>query len=100
MRLARTLGLGSFTDLHRWSATERAAFWGQFVDSLAIPWTAPPRSVLDGSGEDARWLVGARFNVADLCFRAGAKKTPHSQEMHITALHAVSEVVENVLFGH
>lgn len=37
--------------------------------------------------------------TADLCFVAQAEKTPHIQEVHITALHAISEVVEDVLFG-
>ncbi len=36
---------------------------------------------------------------ADLCFAAHSKKTPHIQEMHITALHAISEVAEKILFG-
>ncbi len=34
----------------------------------------------------------------DLCFCAASSKTPHIQEMHITALHAVSEAVEDQLF--
>lgn len=37
--------------------------------------------------------------LCDLAFRAQSPKTPHIQEMHITALHAVSEVVEKVLFS-
>lgn len=35
----------------------------------------------------------------DLCFQAQSSKTQHIQEAHITALHAISEVVEDVLFG-
>ena len=42
---------------------------------------------------------GQLKSIVDLCFLARSSKTPHIQEMHITALHAVSEVVENVLFG-
>ena len=42
---------------------------------------------------------GALKDKVDVCFRAGSAKTPHIQEVHITALHAVSEVVEDVLFG-
>lgn len=41
---------------------------------------------------------GALKPLADLCFLAGCAKTPHIQEMHITALHAVSEQVEHILF--
>ncbi len=42
---------------------------------------------------------GKLAGESDICFRAESTKTPHIQEMHITALHAVSEVVENVFFG-
>ena len=42
---------------------------------------------------------GALASAADICFKAQSEKTPHIQEMHITALHAISEVVEEVLYG-
>ena len=35
---------------------------------------------------------------ADFNFSAQSDKTPHIQEMHTTALHAVSEAVEQILF--
>ncbi len=34
----------------------------------------------------------------DFSFCAKSRKTPHVQEMHITALHAISEAVEDKLF--
>lgn len=42
---------------------------------------------------------GALKMEADLVFRAQSQSTPHIQEVHITALHAVSEAVESVLYG-
>ena len=36
--------------------------------------------------------------LCDFNFSAGSGKTPHVQEMHITALHAISEAVEDILF--
>ncbi len=36
--------------------------------------------------------------LCDFNFSAGSAKTPHVQEMHITALHAISEAVEDALF--
>lgn len=42
---------------------------------------------------------GSLKKAADICFAAQSQKTPHVQEVHITALHAISEVVEDVLFG-
>ncbi len=44
--------------------------------------------------------AGGRLkDIVDICYMAEAVKTPHIQEIHITALHAISEVVEDVLFG-
>jgi len=36
---------------------------------------------------------------ADCCFQGRAEKTAHVQEIHITALHAICEIVDSVLFG-
>lgn len=52
-------------------------------------------TVLGFSGKSGRELQKA----CDFIFLAGSEKTPHIQEMHITALHAVSEAVEDVLFS-
>ncbi len=41
---------------------------------------------------------GALKPLTDLNFSAASAKTPHIQEMHITALHAASEAVEHILF--
>lgn len=42
---------------------------------------------------------GALKELADLNFEAQCDQTPHIQEVHITALHALSEVVEDLLFS-
>ncbi len=42
---------------------------------------------------------GELLNMTDLCYQAVADDTSQIQEMHITALHAISEVVEEVFFG-
>lgn len=42
---------------------------------------------------------GQLKHVVDHCFHAASKNTPHIQEVHITALHAISEIVEEVFFG-
>ncbi len=42
---------------------------------------------------------GILKGIADFCYHAQSSKTSHIQEMHITALHALCEVIENVLFG-
>ena len=47
------------------------------------------------TGKDGGILKG----IVDICYHAQSSQTSHIQEMHITALHALSEVVENTLFG-
>ncbi|HNX68489.1 MAG TPA: SIS domain-containing protein [Candidatus Omnitrophota bacterium] len=42
---------------------------------------------------------GTMKDAVSHCFIAKTNKTTHVQEMHITALHAVCEVVEKILFG-
>jgi D-sedoheptulose 7-phosphate isomerase len=42
---------------------------------------------------------GELAKVADICLKIESSNTPHIQEMHITALHAIAEVTEHVLFG-
>lgn len=42
---------------------------------------------------------GKLKDAVDICFEAESTLTPHIQEVHITALHALSEAVESVLFG-
>lgn len=42
---------------------------------------------------------GRLSSLTDICFCAQSNKTPHIQEIHITALHAISEVIEDTLFG-
>ncbi len=42
---------------------------------------------------------GILKDAVDLCFIAKSHKTTHIQEAHMTALHAICEVVETILFG-
>ncbi|HXV28162.1 MAG TPA: SIS domain-containing protein [bacterium] len=42
---------------------------------------------------------GNMKEMADICFVAQSSDTSHIQEIHITALHAISEAIENIFFG-
>lgn len=42
---------------------------------------------------------GALRPLVDACFQAQSEETPHIQEVHITALHALSEVVEDLVLS-
>ncbi len=47
------------------------------------------------TGKDGGLMAAA----VDICFVVKSHKTTHVQEMHITALHAVCEVIEKILFA-
>ena len=42
---------------------------------------------------------GALKDITDLCFLAQSSETSHIQEVHITALHALSEVAETLVLS-
>ena len=42
---------------------------------------------------------GILKDAVDLCFIAKSHKTSHIQEVYMTSLHAICEVVETILFG-
>jgi D-sedoheptulose 7-phosphate isomerase len=42
---------------------------------------------------------GPLRDMVDICFVSQSSETSHIQEIHITALHAICEVVEGVFFG-
>ena len=70
--LMRMAGKESYRDLHAWSVSQRQEFWATMVERLEVQFREPFSSVLDLSGgpEHPRWLVGAKLNIVDSCFRA------------------------------
>lgn len=69
--LMREQGLPSYAALHAWSVKERAAFWLWGIRRLGLQFETPATTILDDSDgvERARWLPGARYNIAESCFR-------------------------------
>jgi len=75
--LMAELSLGSYAELHRWSARNREEFWARMIRRLGIVFRREPERVL-GPGSDVThpdWLPGAELNIAESCFRADAAKT-------------------------
>ena len=71
--LMREIGVSSYPEIHRWSVTDRVAFWSRTVERLGIVLTSPPEHVLDlsdGDIKDPRWFAGAELNIVDSCFTA------------------------------
>ena len=75
-RFMKTLGVDDYPELHRWSVTERAAFWGQVVEDLGVVFSRPPDRILDLARgvKDPEWLAGAEFNIVDSCFKASGDR--------------------------
>ena len=65
----RRVGSEDYGALHRWSVTDRSAFWSAVVAELGIDFDAAPASVgPDADPERPRWLEDARLNIAASCF--------------------------------
>ena len=71
---SKKVGLPSVHELHRWSADNRAAFWGQMIETLGIRFKRQPSAAVDlrRGVESPRWLPDARLNIAESCFQAPA----------------------------
>jgi len=84
-RLMTQRGLCTFEDLHRWSVTEKSAFWEEVIDRLDIPLARPASAIL-GSDDPTRprWLKGAALDITAACFGAepGAPAIISGREGH------------------
>ncbi len=45
----RDLSLSGYGDLHAWSVSHRAKYWGMMIERLGIVLSSPPACVLDDS---------------------------------------------------
>ncbi len=71
------LRLESFSELHRFSVSDRERFWSLVLDRLGIVFRRKPGSILDVSRgvRDPVWLSGALFNIVESCFGADPSAT-------------------------
>jgi len=69
--------LASFATLHRWSVTDRDAFWSGMIRRLDLVFRTPPTAIRDPASDPTapHWLPGAVMNIAESCFRADPGKT-------------------------
>ncbi|WP_422421464.1 acetoacetate--CoA ligase [Pseudomonas sp. GZD-222] len=65
------LALADYSELHRWSIDQRAAFWQTLADFFQVRWHQPATEVLDEGPQmpDARWFSGATLNFAEHLLR-------------------------------
>jgi len=105
--LMEALGFDEYRALQRWSATERAAFWGKVIEDLGVVFSRPPEHILDlGAGvKDPRWLVGAELNIVDSCFKAPDDKpavisaSERSSEPTVTTYGELERLVNRIANG-
>lgn len=106
-RLIAARRLAGWDELHEWSVTDRADFWGTAIRDLGIVFRAQPARILEPgrSAEDPRWLPDASLNVADSCFRGPAQATAilsgreGSPEIRRTTLGELRELASRVAAG-
>lgn len=71
-RFFRQHGWTDYDTAHRWSTHEPAAFWRATINALNVPFIEEPRASLslERGPEHPSWLVGARLNIADTCWKS------------------------------
>jgi len=71
------LGLDSFSELHRFSVSDRDRFWSLVLDRLGVVFRRKPDRILDLTRgvRDPVWLSGARLNIVESCFGADSGST-------------------------
>ncbi len=75
-RIMQERGFNLVAQLHSWSVHNREQFWESMIERLGIVLAEPYRQVVDSSrgSSRARWLVGAKLNIANSCFGAPPHK--------------------------
>ena len=70
-QLMDELGYDFFEELHDWSVNKPEKFWAKTIERLGIQFHTPYSQLLnvDDGVSKARWLVGAKMNIAQSCFQ-------------------------------
>jgi len=68
--LGEALATQSWAELHAASVQSPVSWWSQVLEELKITFATEPTSILDlaEGTTKARWLPGARLNIAESCF--------------------------------
>ncbi len=70
-KMMQLTGQKSPHDFWHWSVAHKEHFWEKTMASLGIVFSQKHETLLDVSEgvEQAKWLVGAQFNIVDSCFQ-------------------------------
>jgi acetyl-CoA synthetase len=73
--LQKELGYHNYSELHKWSVTNREEFTQKMIDTIKVKFKTPYKSILANQGEVApQWFFGSKINIADSCFNTGKKE--------------------------
>jgi len=94
-------GAGDWVAFHRASVADPEAFWPTMLERLGIAFEQPPQRMVDVSAgvEQARWLPGARLNIAASALRGPADRVAVvvGSEGKPIARHTLGEVREGAM---
>jgi acetyl-CoA synthetase len=70
-KMMQLTGQNSTQDFWYWSVAQKEHFWEKTMAALGIVFSQKHKTLLDISKgvENAKWLVGAQFNIVDSCFQ-------------------------------
>ncbi|EKD53626.1 MAG: AMP-dependent synthetase and ligase [uncultured bacterium] len=67
----KKLKLHSLKDFHAWTVKNKEQFWQEMIETLSIQLIQKYENIADLShSETPRWLIGAKMNIVDSCFKA------------------------------
>jgi acetyl-CoA synthetase len=74
--LMQELNLNTREEFHRWSVTHFQPFWKLMLNKLGIIFQHEPTKICDlkGGVEHPQWLLDAKLNIAESCFKAAPNK--------------------------
>ncbi len=73
----KQLGFENYEALHKWSVTNRLAFWELMIKELNIHFDTSYEAVgrFDNGIEKPEWLPGAAYNIVDSCLKTRPERT-------------------------
>jgi len=98
-QLMHQLNQHDVKNFHAWSVAHYAAFWQIMLEKLQIVFHKPARKIISlrEGVEHPAWLVGAKLNIAESCFRAMPDKIAIIFPDNQGVLHTVSYAALNSL---
>lgn len=90
----QALGLDDYDALFKWAADHREAFWEKAIHTVNIKFKTAYSSILQQTSPESppKWLVNAKMNIADSCFKA-------SESMTAITYQALDGEIKKVTYG-